>query len=137
MIFVDTNVLIYAAGLHGEDDIRTRLARAVMGGQADLAMSVQVIREFFDASTRRARISHLSDQEAISFVDEWRKAVTMINLTPALFDQAITIRNRYGYRYYDCEIIAAALSLGCDTLYSEDMQHGQIIDGLTIINPFL
>ena len=108
-----------------------------MGGHADLAMSVQVIREFFDASTRQARISHLSDQEAISFVGEWRKAVTMIDLTSALFDQAITIRSRYGYRYYDCEIIAAALSLGCDTLYSEDMQHGQVIDGLTIINPFL
>ena len=137
MIFVDTNVLIYAAGLHGEDDIRTRLARAIMGGHADLGMSVQVIREFFDASTRRARISHLSDEEAITFVDEWRKAVTMIDLTPALFDAAIAIRARYGYRYYDCEIIAAALSLGCDTLYSEDMQHGQIIDGLTIINPFL
>ena len=50
---------------------------------------------------------------------------------------ALQIGERLGYAHYDSQIIAAALAAGCDVLYSEDLQHGQVIDGsLTMINPF-
>lgn len=136
MQFVDTNILFYAAGLHPESPEKAEVALSMLSSRETLAISVQVLQEFFDKSTRRARHSRLSDDEAIAFLNTLR-TLEIVPLTAALFDQAIAIKRRTNFRYWDCAIIAAALSLGCDTLYSEDMQHGQIIDGLTIINPFL
>lgn len=47
-----------------------------------------------------------------------------------------TCGRRYGFSYYDSLIVAAALDAGCKTLYSEDLQHGQQVEGLTIVDPF-
>ena len=56
----------------------------------------------------------------------------------ALIHKAIEINQKYRYGFYDCLIIAAALASNCRTLLSEDMQHGQVINGaLTVINPFI
>ena len=136
MIFLDTNILIYAASLHGEVDPRTEKARNLLDRGGPYGLSVQVLNEFFDRATRKSRVRFLTDEEAIYLLSKWREFAILPN-TLDLFDAAIAIRTRFGYRYYDCAIIAAALSLRCDTLYSEDMQHGQVIDVLTIINPFL
>jgi predicted nucleic acid-binding protein len=58
-------------------------------------------------------------------------------ITPATILAALTVAERYGFSHYDSLIVATALEAGCSTLYSEDMQHGQLIDNrLTIINPF-
>jgi predicted nucleic acid-binding protein len=54
---------------------------------------------------------------------------------PALRD--VTQVSGPDHHFFDSLIIAAALSAGCDRLYSEDLQHGQLIEGLTIVNPFL
>ena len=53
-----------------------------------------------------------------------------------LYHRALDIQARYRYGFYDALIIAAALDAGCTRLYSEDLQHGQRIDGLIIENPF-
>jgi predicted nucleic acid-binding protein len=55
----------------------------------------------------------------------------------ALYNRAMSIRDRYQYAFYDGLIIAAALEAGCDQLLSEDLQAGQRIEGLTIVNPFV
>ena len=57
--------------------------------------------------------------------------------TPELYLRALDLRERYGFSFYDSLIIAAALEAGCTRLYTEDMQHGQQIQGLAIENPFL
>jgi predicted nucleic acid-binding protein len=57
--------------------------------------------------------------------------------TAALLSDALDLQARYGFSYWDCAIVAAARRLGCDELASEDMRHGQTIDGVTIVNPFL
>jgi predicted nucleic acid-binding protein len=56
--------------------------------------------------------------------------------TPALFERALEVQDRYGYAFYDALIVAAALEAGCTRLYSEDLQDGQRIGALTIENPF-
>ena len=57
-------------------------------------------------------------------------------LTAAVVYRALQLRNRYGFSYWDCQIAAAALESGCDVLYTEDLQSGQMIDGLLyILNP--
>jgi predicted nucleic acid-binding protein len=56
--------------------------------------------------------------------------------TRALYERALDVQARYRYGLYDSLIIASALVAGCTRLYSEDLQHGQRIEGLTIENPF-
>jgi len=58
-------------------------------------------------------------------------------VTVTTIASAIEFAERYNYSYYDSLILASGLEGGCSVLYSEDFQHGQVIDGLTIINPFL
>jgi predicted nucleic acid-binding protein len=135
LIFLDSNILIYASGLHGDDDPRTGVARQIVCARADYGISVQVVHEFYDRVTRPKRAKPLPHDEAIQFVANWRLFVVQ-PMTLDIFDAAIAIRERYGFRYYDSAIIAAARALGCDTLYSEDMQHEQQIESVTIINPF-
>lgn len=135
MIFLDTNIMIYASGYHGEDDPRTEIARTIVAEPTAHAISVQVIHEFYDRVTRPGRGLQLKHDEAMEIVTQWRQFVVQ-PMTLDIFDAAIVIRERHGFRYYDSAIIAAAQALGCDMLYSEDMQHGQTIGALTIINPF-
>ena len=62
--------------------------------------------------------------------------INQILPTPELYRSGLRVQARYGYRFYDSLVVAAALQAGCTTLYSEDMQDGQRIEGLTIRNPF-
>jgi predicted nucleic acid-binding protein len=59
-----------------------------------------------------------------------------VNPTPALYRRALDVQQRYGFSFYDSLIIAAGLEAGCKTLYSEDLQHGQQVEGLTVVDPF-
>lgn len=137
MIFLDSNILIYASGIHGLDDPRTGQARAIVDADVPYAISVQVLHEFYDRVTRAKRGSKaLSPDRALAFVAQWR-TFEVEPLTLSLFDRALRIEARFGFRYWDCAVIAAAQACGCETLYSEDMQHGQNVDGLRIVNPFL
>ena len=136
MIFLDTNILIYASGLHGIEDMRTGKARAIVTSPQSFAISVQVLQEFYDRVTRKSRPQHLSHEQAMALVAQWRRFIVH-PLALTIFDDAISIKERFGYRYWDCAIIAAAQASECETLYSEDMQHGQRVDSVTIINPFL
>jgi predicted nucleic acid-binding protein len=59
-------------------------------------------------------------------------------VTPATIQRALDIASRYGFSWFDSLIVATALDAGCDTLYTEDLQHGQMIEGkLTVTNPFI
>lgn len=134
MIFLDTNVFVYASGFN--DDLRkTMIARAIIDDTPSAVISVQVLHEFFDSVTRQSALSPLTDEEALALINQWR-LFRVEPLTLAVFDHAMAIRARYRFRYYDCAILAAALAGGCDRVLSEGMQHGQIVDGLMIENPF-
>ena len=58
-------------------------------------------------------------------------------LTAVTHETALELARDHGLAFYDALIVAAAIEAGCDTLFSEDMQHGRVIGGLTIVNPFL
>lgn len=134
MIFLDTNILLYACGLHGEDDPRTAKCREIVTANDRYAISVQVLQEFFDASTRPSRPRHLTIEEATSFTAVWR-TFEVQPMTLAVFDGALEVRKKSNYRYWDCAIIAAALELGCNTVLSEDMQNERTFGRLRIVNP--
>ncbi len=135
MIFLDSNILLYAVH-HTDAEIPKRdIARSLLR-RSDIALSMQVLQEFFHQATRPSRPKPLPDSVAIELINGWlRFPVQVIGV--AEMQKAVAIRQRYKFSYWDSAIIAAALVQGCITLMSEDMQHGLEIDGLRIQNPFL
>ena len=135
MRFVDTNVLLYFVSLSPVDVSKRSRAEDVLRGH-DLALSVQVLQEFYTQATRPTRRDRLTDADARDLVLGWTRYPVQALTTSILF-AALDIKARHRFSYWDSAIIAAALALDCDTLLTEDMSHGQTVDGLTIINPFL
>jgi predicted nucleic acid-binding protein len=128
-VFFDTNVLLYllSADPAKADRAEELLAR---GG----VVSVQVLNEFTAGASRKIAMSYGEIRDALAPI---RTICSVAPLTIEMHDRALEITERYGFSIYDATIVAAALSAGCDTLYSEDLQDGQVIEKLTIRNPFL
>jgi predicted nucleic acid-binding protein len=127
--FFDSNVLIYA---YSTDTRRDRaLAMIATGG----TISAQVLNEFTNV-LRNKQKQHWQIIEAA--VDSVRFLFPDIApLTADTHAAALTLARDHGFAFYDALIIAAAIEAGCDILYSEDLQHGRAIGGLTIRNPFI
>jgi len=135
MQFVDTNVLLYAAcGTPREANKRRRALELLT--EHDLALSVQVLQEFYHQATRRSREGRLTPVQALTFLEPLR-LFPIQRLTPEIFDRAVALSRRFGLSYWDGAILAAAHSLGCDAVYSEDLSVSQDYDGLRVINPFV
>lgn len=127
--FLDTNVLVYAFA-----DADVRKARAASLIAAGGVVSVQVLNEFVDVARRRLGRDWASVVAALDTLTEVLDAP--VPLTADLHREAVDLAWRYGFRIYDSLILAAARRAGCRVLYSEDMQDGQVIEGVRISNPF-
>jgi predicted nucleic acid-binding protein len=128
--FFDTNVLIYAVAL---DDPRSAQAEEILASGG--AISVQILSEFVSVARRKLMMSWRDVAEAL---DAFRILChSPLPVTIEIHEAALKIAEKHGYGVYDALVIAAAIAAGCTTLYSEDFQDGQSIDGqLTIRNPF-
>jgi predicted nucleic acid-binding protein len=128
--FLDTNVLVYAVA---QNDPRSARAEELLTSGATI--SVQILNEFVFVARRKILMPWPDVKEAL---DAFRTLCpSPLPITVDLHEAAIQIAQRYGYGIYDAMVVAAALEAGCATLYSEDFQDGQTIDGrLTIRNPF-
>jgi predicted nucleic acid-binding protein len=127
--FFDTNILVYAQ----ETGAKADRARAVFAAGGKL--SVQVLNEF--AAVARRKLGHEWDQIAEAVDDALVLAGPALPLTLDLHITARMLAKMHRLSFYDALIVAAALEAGCDTLYSEDMQHGRTIGTLRIQNPFV
>jgi predicted nucleic acid-binding protein len=127
--FFDTNIPVYA---FSEEDPRVEVARILLA--AGGIISVQVLNETTSVMRRKLKMTWPEASEAIGALRIL--CPTVISLTPPMHESALKIAERYGYQIFDSFIIATALEAKCKTLYSEDMNDGQVIDGLTIRNPF-
>lgn len=127
--FFDTNVLLY---LLSEDTQKADHTEAViaLGG----VISVQVLNEFASVASRKLKMSYAEIRETLSII---RSVCETRALSVSIHEQGLAIAEQYGFSLYDSMIVSAALDAGCSALYSEDMQHGQIIGSLVIHNPFL
>jgi predicted nucleic acid-binding protein len=127
--FIDTNVLIY---LNSEDDVKQAIAADLIAKGA--VISVQVLNEFCHVSRRKGALAWDIISRAC---DDFSQIMEVCELTLEGQVLARSYAARYNYSIYDANILASAKLSGCDTLWSEDMQHRQAIDGVTITNPFL
>jgi predicted nucleic acid-binding protein len=128
--FLDTNVLIYAMG---KNDPRASKAEALLASGGTI--SIQSLNEFVSVARRKLGMSWKEVKEFLDLI-----CILCPDPVPISLDVhrgALAIAEKYGYSIYDALIASAALEAGCKTLYSEDLQDGQIIDRqLTIRNPF-
>jgi len=128
--FFDTTILIYSIS---SGDPRSAIAENLLA--AGGYISVQVLNEFTAVARRKLNMSWEEITDALAAVRVLCEPP--IALTVSIHEAALKIAARHGYQIYDALIVAAALSEGCDLLYSEEMQNGQRFGALTIRNPFL
>ncbi len=129
--FVDTNIWVYAH-LKAPGDVRHERALAFVQGGQNLVISPQVVAEYYNVMLRNAQ------------TDTWiqanlRAMFARTRLQPAnaeMLTIALELRNRYAFSFWDCQIAAAALLARCVTLWTEDLQHGQMLEKrVQVLNP--
>jgi predicted nucleic acid-binding protein len=126
--FLDTNVVVYIASA---DAAKAKRAEALIG--AGGFISVQVLNEVANVARRKMRMSW---PEARSFLSTLRALLTVQPLDLPTHEAGLALAERYGLSTCDAMIAAAALQAGCETLWSEDLQHGMSLSGLRVLNPF-
>jgi len=134
--FVDTNILVYANDQ--SDKIKQQVAKEIIlnGIRNDqMVISTQVLSEFYVTVTQKIKIT-LEPKTALYIIELLRSAeITEIEWSTVI--RAIHISQDHKLSYWDSLIIAAAISSEAMILYSEDLNHGQLIEDVKIINPFL
>lgn len=133
-VFFDTNILIYALSTTPAESRKRRSAEALLD-RADGVLSVQVLQEFYVQITRPTRPKPMSHDLAVRFIEGWRRHQVVSNTIETLSD-ALSIKGRYGFSYWDSAVVAAARTAGCSELYTEDLSHDQMVEGVRVINPF-
>lgn len=133
--FIDTNVFIY---LFDETNPAKRqraeslVHRSLENGSG--CISFQVVQEALNVVTRKLGAR---PQSARLLLDDVLAPLWLVNPTRLLYTRGLQVHAQYGFSFYDSLIVAAALEAGCTRLYSEDLQHGQQVEHLTIQNPFV
>lgn len=135
MRFVDTNILLYALSSRPAEAGKAARAVAILDEPA-LALSVQVLQEFYVQATRPTGPDPLSHEDAVAFMATLERFPVQA-MTVEVMRAALRTRIRWQLNYWDAAIVEAARALGCRELLSEDLQHGQDLDGVRVVNPFL
>ncbi len=134
MRFIDTNILLYAVSLEGENRRKREIAVDLLQG-VDLALSAQVMAEFYVQATRPTRERALEHAEATDILEGLTR-FPVAPVTAKLVLAAIATGRRFQISYWDAAIIEAARELGCRSVLSEDLNHGQDYDGVRVEDPF-
>ena len=135
--FLDTNVFAYT--FDAQSPAKAKRASQLIRQAVDTGngiVSYQVVQEFFNLAFRRFQ-RPMSVAEAEQYLITVFRPLLAVHSSPALYVEAMRISGRYRLSWYDSIVVAAALQSDCDLLYSEDLQHWQMIEGLLIENPFL
>ncbi|WP_374689624.1 PIN domain-containing protein [Promineifilum sp.] len=136
LFFLDTNVLIYVFDqtAPAKQVIAERLVReALNSGHGTI--SAQVVQEFLYAALRKFE-RPMTIPECREHLRTVLQPLCRYFPAPSSYDRALLIVQETGYSLYDALIVTAALESGCRTLLTEDLQHGRVVQGVTIVNPF-
>ena len=135
--FLDTNIFVYTFDSR-EPKKKARaqdlVSDALTRGRG--VISHQVVQEFLDVATQKFA-NPLSESDALVYLDRVLGPLCEVLPTLELYRHTIGLAARWKYSFYDSLIIAAALQSECTLLYTEDLQHGQEVEGVTLTNPFL
>jgi predicted nucleic acid-binding protein len=133
-ILIDTNIWVYLYALNPQEKCE-RAQQLVDGNFQNILVSTQILGELYHVLTRKG-LQDLGSAKEIVVETVGAFSVSEIGVEHVL--EAVSLHQHYGYSYWDSLVIATALLNDCRSLYSEDMQHGQVIeDKVQIINPFI
>ena len=132
-VFIDTNIILYA---YSKTELeKSEIANKLIFENKNSMVSSQVINETINILYKKYQLNSEQIEDVILEIDN---SLEICNFTIKTQVKALRIKEKYKYQYFDSLIIATAIENGCPILYSEDMQHTQIIDNkLTILNPFI
>ena len=134
MRFVDTNVLLYAISRDAAEQEKAVRANAVLRDRA-LALSVQVLQEFYVQATGTGRPDALTHDQAARLVESFL-SFPVVDISTEIVLAALATRQRFDLSYADAAILEAARAMNCDVVLSEDLSDGQDYDGVRVENPF-
>jgi len=135
--FLDSNVFIYS--VDRREPVKQSIANNLIRGlvvEGEAVISYQVIQEFLNWALVKSPIK-MTAGEAQQYLATTFRPLQLVPPSFALISDAIRIQDRYRLSWYDSLIVSAAQQGGCETLYSEDLQHGQQFGAVTVQNPFL
>jgi predicted nucleic acid-binding protein len=134
--FLDTSILVYQ--LDTSDRRKHRIADGIVRSalsEGNGCISWQVVQEWLNVALRKAAVP-LSTDQARAYLEAVLLPLLTVMPSPALYHRALDLQARWRLGFHDSLIVAGALSAGCTRLLSEDLQHGQRIESLTVHNPF-
>ena len=130
-VFLDTNIFVY---LYSEDELEKQSVVLDIVEQIRCVTSTQVLNEFCSVCLRKLA---MSVNEVSQSIREIVATCELCYIDMDTIQKALSLKDKYGYAYYDCLVLSSAIQNGCNIVYSEDMQHNQLIEGtLKIVNPF-
>ncbi len=132
-VFLDSNVLLYACSSAPDDAAKRRIAEDLML-DGPFALSAQVLQEFIANALRKPRLG--ISEGNIDATLQLASLVRVQAINREVVMTAVTLRRRYQVSQWDATILAAAKELGCEVVYSEDMNHGQDYGEVRVMNPF-
>jgi predicted nucleic acid-binding protein len=135
MRFADTNILLYSISSAVGEQRKAEIAIALMSSK-EIAISVQVLQEFYVQATRTSRTNPLPHAMAVGFIEKWQR-FRIQETTVEVMKAALDSKERWGISYWDAAILEAARAAGCREVLSEDLSHGQNYGGILVTNPFL
>ena len=132
--FIDSNILVYA---EASDEPSKRYAALTLLRHLKLSgkgvISTQVLQEFANVALRKMGldVNHVRKQLGA------HQQFEVVQVTPTIINAAVDLHQTRSLPFYDALIVQAAITSGCDTLYSEDLNTGEVINGVKIVNPFM
>jgi predicted nucleic acid-binding protein len=131
--FIDTNLLIYADS--GDEPVKQRIALSLLK-QLRLnqkgVLSTQVLGEYCNVALNKLKLPHADIREQMQFWEQYE----VVQVTPAIIHMGLDLHQTRSLGFFDALIVAAAKASGCTVLYSEDMNAGEMVNGVRIVNPF-
>lgn len=131
--FLDTNIFVYAAAGRRAEESKRRRALELIENE-NFGLSAQVLQEFYVTVVRKAEVP-LAPETALEWIEQL-EAFPCLPLDSSFVKIAVEASVRHRLSYWDAAIIAAAEVLGANTLYSEDLNHGQQYGAVRVCNPF-
>lgn len=133
-VFIDTNILVYT--VDGRFPEKRKIALELIANlqsHHQLVISTQVLQEFYNVTTYKLKLNPVDMQNMVTQFAQLPTVLTDISL----IEQGIKVSIHHKLRLWDALMIVAAARAGCKIMYSEDLTHGQIIQGIRILNPFI
>jgi predicted nucleic acid-binding protein len=132
--FIDTNVLLYSISQDPAEVSKREIAVSLLDAN-DVALSIQVLQEFYVQATLPTRKDAIEHEIAAGLIRTWLRFKVQDMTLPIMLG-ALEIKAQHRLSYWDAALVAAARALGCKELLSEDMSHGRMIEGILVRNPF-